>query len=82
MITHDGGQIYVTLTRKTGLTKLLRLLEAEAALGLHETANVTYKNRRGTYRKSMSVTELAELVRVEEDNRKNLLLEAALKVGV
>lgn len=82
MITHDGGQLYVTLTRKTGLTKLLRLLEAEAALGMHETANVTYKNRRGIYRQSMSVTELAALVKVEEDNRKSLLLEAALKVGV
>ncbi|MEV8022517.1 hypothetical protein AB0O76_40740 [Streptomyces sp. NPDC086554] len=82
MISYDGGQLYVTLTRKTGLTNLLRLLEAEADLGLHETAVVTYKNRRGTHRESMPVAQLAKLVKVEEDNLKNLRLEAALKVGV
>ncbi|MFI6684953.1 hypothetical protein [Streptomyces sp. NPDC050485] len=82
MISYDGGQLHVTLTRKTGLTRLLRLLEAETALGLHETATVIYKCRSGALRQIMPIAALADMVRTEVEVKNNLRLEAALKVGV
>ncbi|MFD7017190.1 hypothetical protein [Streptomyces sp. NPDC059928] len=82
MISYDGGQLHVTLTRKTGLTKLSRLLEAEAALGMHEEATVVYKCRKGALRQVMSVQALAEMVKREADSLRQLRLERAIKVGM
>lgn len=82
MISYDGGQLHVTLTRKAGLTKLARLLEAEAALGIHDSATVIYKCRNGALRQVMSVESLAEMVKQEADAIKQLRLERAVKVGM
>ncbi|MEH6373713.1 hypothetical protein V7793_05040 [Streptomyces sp. KLMMK] len=82
MISYDGGQLHVTLTRKTGLTKLARLLEAEAALGIHEQATVTYKCRNGALRQVMPIETLSEMVKREVEAIKQLRLERALKVGM
>ncbi|MFE3579419.1 hypothetical protein [Streptomyces vinaceus] len=82
MISFDGGTLYVTFTRKTNLAKLLRLLEAEAQLGLHERAVAVYKGRRDALRQEMAIPALAELVRAEVDIVNQLRLESALKVGM
>ncbi|MGW2864272.1 hypothetical protein [Streptomyces sp. NPDC001205] len=82
MISYDGGQFHVTLTRKTGLTKLSRLLEAEAALGMHTEATVVYKCRNGALRQVMPIQALAEMVKQEADSLRQLRLERAIKVGM
>ncbi|MFJ7901913.1 hypothetical protein ACIQ6V_15725 [Streptomyces sp. NPDC096198] len=82
MISYNNGQLHVTLTRKTGLTKLARLLEAEAVLGIHETATVVYKCRNGALRQVMPIGALAEMVKREAVSIKQLRLERALKVGM
>ncbi|AYG79976.1 hypothetical protein DWB77_02095 [Streptomyces hundungensis] len=82
MISYDGGRLHVTLTRKTGLAKLARLLEAEAELGLHETATVVYKCRTGALRQVMPIQALAEMVKTEVDAIKQLRIERAVKVGM
>ncbi|MGK5626980.1 hypothetical protein [Streptomyces sp. URMC 123] len=82
MISYDGGRLHVTLTRKTGLAKLARLLEAEAALGIHEEATVVYKCRKGALRQVMPIGTLAEMVKREVETIKQLRLERAVKVGM
>ncbi|MFD7162758.1 hypothetical protein [Streptomyces violascens] len=82
MISYDGGRLHVTLTRKTGLTKLARLLEAEAALGMHEEATVVYKCRNGALRQVMPIETLARMVKQEADVIAQLRLERAVKVGM
>ncbi|WP_327377690.1 hypothetical protein OG393_29315 [Streptomyces sp. NBC_01216] len=82
MISFDGGVLYVTFTRKTNLTRLVRLLEAEAQLGLHDRAVAIYKGRREPLRKQMSIPALAAMVRAEVETMKQLRLESALKVGM
>ncbi|ARZ66891.1 hypothetical protein SMD11_1230 [Streptomyces albireticuli] len=82
MISYDGGRLHVTLTRKAGLIKLARLLEAEAALGIHEEVTVVYKCRNGALRQVMPVEALADMVKREVQALKRLRLERAVKVGM
>ncbi|OLZ74261.1 hypothetical protein AV521_00780 [Streptomyces sp. IMTB 2501] len=82
MISYGGGLLHVTLTRKTGLNKLARLLEAEATLGMHEEATVVYKCRKGVLRQVMPIETLAQMVKQEADAIDQIRPEGAVRVGM
>ncbi|WP_424214803.1 hypothetical protein ACN20G_23545 [Streptomyces sp. BI20] len=81
MITYPGGQLTVTLNRRTGLTQLARQVQAEAKLGFHETATVVYKGRGGLLVKTMPTAQLAQLALAEADSAAQLRVERRIAGG-